>query len=211
MQPWTVEYGTLWALETGEGLPPLCPARAEVEFKEVGAEDVADLAVAMTLPSPDPIRQRLQSGRRCFVLKAGNQIASYGWVTCGVECVGELERYFYLYDEEAYIWDCGTAPAWRGQRCFSALLSQIVYRLQGEGIPRLWIGASQQNEPSIRAFANAGFEQVVDVTYRRFTRLTLLWLYQSPSPQRPLISAAYRLLLNPHERRLGRLFIGYKR
>jgi ribosomal protein S18 acetylase RimI-like enzyme len=211
MQLWTVERGTLWGLETGAGLPPLCPARVEVEFQEAGARDIDDLAAAMNLPSPDPLRQRLQSGRRCFVLKAGNQVASYGWVTCGLECVGELERNFYLPDNEVYIWDCGTAPAWRRQRLFSALLSQIVYRLQAEGVPRFWIGASQQNEPSIRAFANAGFKQVIDVTYRRFSRLTLLWLYQAPSPRQPLISAAYRLLLNPHERRLGRLFIGYKR
>jgi GNAT superfamily N-acetyltransferase len=167
--------------------------------------------VAMNLSSPDPIRQRLQNGRRCFILKVGAQVASYGWVTCGVECVGELERYFYLYNDEAYIWDCGTAPAWRGQRLFSALLSQIVYQLHAREVKRFWIGASQQNEPSVRAFANAGFRRVIDVTYRRFFRLTLLWLYRSSSPQPPLISAAYRLLLNPHERRLGRLFIGYKR
>jgi GNAT superfamily N-acetyltransferase len=177
----------------------------------VGAGDIDDLMVAMTLPTPGPIRQRLQTRRRCFILKAGDQVATYGWVTAGAECVGELEREFHLHDDEVYIWDCATVPAWRGQRCFSALLSQIIYRLHDEGIPRLWIGASRQNQPSIRSFANAGFQPVIDVIYRRFYRLTLLWIHQAPSPQQPLISAAYRILLNAHERRLGQLFIGYKR
>lgn len=211
MQPWAVEYGTLWALETNKGLPPLCPARIEVEFNEVGSADVADLAIAMNLPDPQPIQQRLQDKRRCFKLKAAGQIVAYGWVTHGVENVGELERQFYLHDDEAYIWDCATGPAWRGQRCYSALLSQIVYRLHAEGVPRIWIGASRQNQPSIQGFVNAGFQRVIDLTYRRFYRLTLLHFQETPTALPSLVSAAYRILLNKHERRLGPLAIGYKR
>src|SRR5262249_40519940 len=139
------------------------------------------------------------------------QIVTYGWVTQGVECVGELERQFHLHDDEAYIWDCGTVPAWRGQGCYSALLSCIIHRLQREGAVRIWIGASRQNQPSIRGFASAGFNPVVDLTYRRLYRLTLMWIHPAPSNRRPLVSAAYRILLNAHERRLGQLIVGYKR
>jgi GNAT superfamily N-acetyltransferase len=211
MQPWTTEYGTLWALETDGDLPPICPARVEVRFAEVETGELADLAVAMNLASPEVIRQRLQDKRRCFILKVGDQIVTYGWVTCGVEFVGELERHFYLHGDEAYIWDCGTVPTWRGQHCYSALLSQIIYRLYREDVSRLWIGASRQNQPSIRAFANAGFKPVVDVTYRRFFSLTLMWIHRVASAQQPLISAAYRILLNNYERRFGPLAVGYKR
>lgn len=209
-QPRAVEDGTLWALETSDGLPPLCRARVETKFEEVQAGDIDSLAAAMNLSTPEPVRQRLHSGRRCFILKVGDEIATYGWVTHGVECVGELERQFYLHDDEAYIWDCSTIPAWRGQRCYSALLSQIIYRLHGESVARLWIGASRQNQPSVRAFANAGFNRVVDVVYRRFYRLTLMWIQSANSAPRPLVSAAYRILLNEHERRVGPLLIGFK-
>jgi ribosomal protein S18 acetylase RimI-like enzyme len=209
MQPWTVEYGTLWAVEPGTRRPPICSARVEAAFEELCVADAGDLAIAMNLPTPEPILRRLQSKRRCFGLKVAGQIASYGWVTRGAECVGELERQFRLRDDEAYIWDCGTVPAWRGQHCYSALLSQLIYRLHHEGVPRIWIGASQRNQPSIRAFTSAGFQRVVDVTYRRFYHLTLLWIRHAPSAQRPLTSAAYRILLNEHERRLGQLIIGY--
>src|SRR5215217_5722394 len=209
MHPCTVENGTLWAVEPGAGLPPICSARVEVQFEELDLADIDDLAAAMELPSTEPILQRLRSNRRCFGLKVAGQIASYGWVTRGAECVGELERRFRLRDDETYIWDCGTVPAWRGQRCYSALLSQLIHGLHREGTPRIWIGASRQNQPSIRAFASAGFQPVVDVTYRRFYHLTLLWIRHAPSAGRPLISAAYRILLNDHERRFGPLFIGY--
>jgi hypothetical protein len=188
----------------------MCAARVNAEFEEIAGGDADELALAMNLPTPEPVRQRLQTNRRCFSLRVDGQIASYGWVTRGAERVGELERQFHLHDDEAYIWDCGTVPAWRGQHCYSALLSQIIYQLHRESVRRIWIGASRQNQPSIRGVANAGFKPVVDLTYRRFHRLTLMWINQAPSSRRPLISAAYRILLADHERRFRRLVIGYK-
>ena len=210
MQPWTVEYGTLWAWEAGNSLPPACPARVEIKFEEVGSADIDDLMVAMNLSTSEPIQQRLQGSRRCFSLKATGQIVTYGWVTHGVEHVGELDRDFHLRDDEAYIWDCGTVPAWRNQGCYSALLNQLIYRLHDEGVSRIWIGASRQNRPSIRGFARAGFKPVVNCTYHRIYRLSLLWFQEAPAAQSALISAAYRILLNNHEQRFGQLAIGYK-
>lgn len=209
MQPWAAEYGTLWAWETQAGLPPVCPAEVEVTFEEVGIAHVADLALAMNLSTPEPIQQRLRRNRRCFSLKKDGQIVSYGWVTHGAECVGELERQFQLHDDEAYIWDCGTVPVWRGQHCYSALLSQLIYRLHHEGVPRIWIGASRQNQPSVQGIANAGFQRVIDLIYRRFTFLTIIWFQEEIKAPSSLVSAAYRILLNDHERRFGSLAIGY--
>lgn len=211
MQPWSVEHGTFWVWETDNGLPPLCQARVEVEFKEVEVADIDDLTVAMSLPTPEPIQQRLQGNRRCFILKVDDRVVTYGWVTHGVEHVGELERDFHLHDDEAYIWDCGTVPAWRGQRCYSAFLSHVMYRLHSEGVPRIWIGSSRQNQPSVQGFINAGFQPVVDLTYRRFYGLTILWFQEDPAAMPPLVSAAYRILLNNYEQRFGQLAIGYKR
>ncbi|MDQ4078122.1 MAG: GNAT family N-acetyltransferase [Chloroflexota bacterium] len=210
MQLWTTEYGTLWAWESTQGLPPLCRAQIEVEFDEVAPADIDELAVAMRLPTAESVRQRLKGRRRCFILQVDDQIATYGWVTHGPEHVGELERRFYIPDDEAYIWDCVTLPAWRGQRFYSALLSHILHQLHHEGTPRIWIGASRLNQPSVQGMANAGFQHVVDVTYLRLYRLSVLWFHRSPSRQRPLVSAAYRILLDKHERRFGQLSLGYK-
>ncbi len=211
MQQWVVERGTLWALETQGGLPPLCSARIDVRFKELEPGEIDDLTVVMKLPSPELIQQRLERNRRCFLLRSDGRIVTYGWVTHGLEYVGELERTFQLGNDEAYIWDCGTIPAQRGQRCYSALLSQIIYRLQGEGTSRIWIGASRHNKPSIRGFANSGFQPVIDLTYRRFYNLTVLRFREAPTAVSHLVTAAYRILLNDHERCFGQLALGYRR
>jgi hypothetical protein len=164
----------------------------------------------MNLPKPKLIQERWTSGRRCFILQTGDEIVTYGWITHGIESVGELERQFNLHHDEAYIWHCGTVPAWRGQHGYSALLSRIVYQLFAENISCIWIGASRQNEPSIQGIVNAGFRPVVDVIYRRLYRLTLLWIFHDSTASQSHISAAYRILINKNERRWGRLALGYK-
>jgi ribosomal protein S18 acetylase RimI-like enzyme len=209
MHPWTLEHGTLWAIDA-EDRPPPCSARVQAEFVEVRGNQLDELASAMNLPNPDLIQQRLQSKRRCFSVRCAGQLAAYGWVTRGSECVGELERQFQLHSDEAYIWDCGTVPAWRGQRCYSALLSQLIRELRRENVQRIWIGASLHNHASTRGFANAGFNHVVDLTYCRVYRLTLIWISRAATARGPLVAAAYRMLLNAHERRFGPLVLGYK-
>jgi ribosomal protein S18 acetylase RimI-like enzyme len=203
------ESGTFWVVDLGNGLPPLCPAQVETEFEEISDNGVGDLAAAMNLPSPESVRRRMQHGRRCFVLRVAGQIAAYGWITLGPERVGELEREFNLHEDEAYIWDCGTVPAWRQRRLYSGLLSQIVHQLRTEEVPRIWIGASRQNQPSIRGIENAGFEHVLDLVYQRFYRLVVLKFQESPSIPPELASAAYSILLTRYERRVGRLAVGW--
>lgn len=210
MQPWAVEHGTLWVWETGNGLPSIHQTRIEGAFEEARPADIDELTRAMNLPTPDLIHERLQGNRRCFILKYEDRIVTYGWVTRGIEQVGELEREFHLYDNEAYIWDCGTIAQFRGQGLYSALLSQLIYHLHVEGVPRIWIGASRQNQPSIRGIVNAGFKLVVDCTYRRFYRLTLLRIDAAASAKRALVAEAYRVMLNGHEWRIGPLAFGYK-
>lgn len=207
MKPWTVEYGTLWAWEPAGRPPPAYQPRVRAEFVELGAAECDELAIAMALSTPEPVSQRLDAGRRCFGLRIAGQLAAYGWVTQGPEHVGELEREFRVHDDESYVWDCGTVPQWRGQGCYSALLNQIIFRLHGEKVARIWIGASRLNRPSVRGMANAGFQSVVDITYRRMLRITALHFHDEHS-RSPLVAAAYRVMTADHERRFRNLAVG---
>jgi GNAT superfamily N-acetyltransferase len=209
MRLYTVERGTLWVLETGHGLPPERQPRVEAAFAEAGVGDSEELLAAMNAPARQVVQARFQAGRRCFSLKVGSDIAAYGWVTQGIEYVGELERHFYFGDGEAYIWDCATLANWRGQGFYTALLSQIARQLQGEGVRRVWIGASRLNQPSLRGFASAGFGRVLDLTYRRFYRFTLMLLRPAGTPGQPLFHDARQILLNGHERRIGPVVVGF--
>ena len=80
-------------------------------------------------------------------------------------------------------------------------------------MPRIWIGASRLNEPSIRGITNAGFRHVIDLTYRRFGRLTWVSLHPTPDAQdegiRDAIAAARRIMLRPGELAIGPYAIGW--
>ena len=56
-----------------------------------------------------------------------------------------------------------------------------------------------------------GANRLLARAVRRLYRLTLMWIRPAPATSHPLVSAAYRILLDEHERRLGRLAIGYNR
>lgn len=209
MSHWAFERGTFWVHDVGGDPPPICTARVLADLHELAGAGIDELAAALGEP-PAPLHERLRGRRRCFALHVGGQLAAYGWATLGPERAGELERSFNLAGDEAYVWDCGTLAAWRGQRCYSALLSQLLHRLRGEGVARIWIGASRQNQPSIQGIVNAGFQHTVDITYRRYLGLTTMWFDRPPTPACPLVGAAYRVLMAPHERRLGRLALGWR-
>ena len=206
-----VEFGTFWLSEGASGLPLVSSSNATTVFGEASPNDGPALQSAMNLPNPEPIRHRFRTGRRCFSLRVADRIVAYGWATRGLESVGELEREFSLTDDEVYIWDCGTVPDWRGQGCYTALLNQMLRQFHQEGIARIWIGASRQNQPSIQGIVRAGFQHVMDVAYYRLWVLTLLRFIESPTARRSQLDAAYRVLTSKHERRWGRVALGIYR
>lgn len=211
MKLWAVEAGTLWLSERDNRLPQASSNRAAAAFGEVAPTDWQALQWAMGLPDPELIHRRFRTGRRCFSLSVAGQIVAYGWATHGPENVGELERDFRLETDEVYIWDCGTLPAWRGQGCYTSLLNYMLHQFRLEGVRRSWVGASRQNQPSIQGIVRAGFQHVLDVTYRRLGVVTLLQFVEAPSANQAQLNAAYHVLMTRHERRWGRVALGLYR
>jgi len=210
---WKMERGTLWVIEfdssrdSGDTLR--VTPRIPVALAEVNADAAEALAKAMNLPDAEPILRRFRSGRRCFVARADDQIAAYGWLSQGRECVGELEREIAIGSDEAYIWDCATLPAFRQQRLYSALLHFITEKMRAEGVRRVWIGTGKANRPSLQGFANAGFRPAIDLTYWRFTRLNVTWISGVEGAPLQVVNAARRMFTASHERRVGPLAVGY--
>lgn len=198
-RPWAFERGTLWALELDT--PPPAPASppAGAICGEVRPDGAAPLAAAMGLPDPQVVRERFARGRRCFAVHVAGAIAAYGWVSEGMERIGELERTLRLLPGEAYIWDCATPPAFRRRGLYGALLRHIVAVLRAEGLRRLWIGASLDNAPSLRGFRSAGFRPVIRLAYLRVLGVRGLWLLRDATAPPALVVAARRALSGDRE------------
>lgn len=155
--------GTFWIVNLdGPTLASVAP-RLAATFQRVGSETAPLLAQAMGLDDPALVLQRFATGRRCYAGRVEDKLTIYGWVTFDEEEIGELGLSFRLQAGEAYIWDCATLPAYRGQRLYPALLTYMLSDLYREGLHRVWIGTDTDNLASQSGLALAGFHPAVDI------------------------------------------------
>lgn len=177
--------GLFWLLRLDRALPAAPEPRFPATMQRAGPELVGELAAAMGLDDPAPVLQRFQQGRQCHIARSEGRIASCGWITFDEERIGELGLRVRLLSNEAYIWDCFTLPAYRGQHLYPALLAHMLRELRAGGCKRVWIGMDADNLPSQAGVARAGFQPIVDLLQVRHasTRTFLTRGYPDASEQ----------------------------
>src|SRR5215472_14181563 len=117
---------TLWMLDLDGPLLVGSVPRVPVIFMRAGPEVAQELARAMDLDDPALVLQRFDNGRHCYIGRIDGTLVTYGWVTFDEEDIGELGLSIRLKAGEAYVWNCATLPAYRGQRLYAALLAHII-------------------------------------------------------------------------------------
>lgn len=195
---WAFERGILWGVELDAPTPRVEP-KLEARFQECGPDTAIALAAAMALRDAGQVRDRLATGRRCMLAWVGDEIAAYGWISVRPEYISEQEREIALQANEAYIWNCATLPAFRGRRLYIALLGEILAVLRAQGVRRAWIGTALSNLPSLRAFATAGFQPALTLTFARLGRFHCLRIGVPRDAAGALTDAARRELVMPDE------------
>jgi GNAT superfamily N-acetyltransferase len=191
--------GTLWTLDLDQPLPLGPVPRVPVVFMRAGPEVAQELAQAMDHDDPALVLQRFDHGRHCYVGRIEGTLVTYGWVTFDEEDIGELGLSIRLKAGEAYIWNCATQPAHRGQRLYPALLSHMVSELQHQGLHRVWIGADSDNLPSQSGMVLAGFQPVVDVVISRGPTMRRTWLRGRPGVPEQLVMDVRQALFGERE------------
>lgn len=155
--------GILWMLRLDRPLPVGPSPSIPATFQRAGPEAATELAHAMQLNNPDRVLQRFAIGRHCYIARVEGKLAAYGWITFDREGIGELGLTIRLSKGEAYIWDCATLPAYRGQRLYPALLAHMLGELQNAGLQRIWIGTDADNLPSQSGVALVGCQPILEI------------------------------------------------
>ena len=191
--------GTFWMLDLGQPLPVGPVLQIQVAFTRVGPDVALELAQAMDLDDEAAVLQRFDNGRHCYVGRIEGKLATYGWVTFDEEDIGELGLSIRLKAGEAYIWNCATLPAYRGQRLYPALLTYIVSELHHQGLHRIWIGTDADNLPSQSGIVLAGFQPISDVVISRVLTMRRIWLRGRPGISEQLIMDTRQEVLGGRE------------
>jgi len=187
--------GILWMLRLDRPLPDGPQPRIPVIFSRAGLEEADELASAMGFDNSAPVLQRFHMGRYCYVGRVDGKIVAYGWISFDEEGIGELGLHIRLEKGEAYIWDCGTLPAYRGQRLYPALLGYMLGELQSTGLQRVWIGTDADNLPSQVGVALVGCQPVLDVVQDTSTS-RLISRGRPGVPAQDVLDAHYALFGN---------------
>ncbi len=209
---WVTQQGVLWVLELATGDANTLPAAVKpgiaAVFEELHVDDAGSLATVLGHADNGQIVRRMAYGRRCFMARVAGEIAAYGWVSSGRECVGEMGREIRLSPGEAYVWDCVTLPDYRKQGLYTALLGYINGLLFGEGYSRIWIGSNLENQPSIRGFKGAGYRPAVKISRLGLGSLNFLWVSPLEKAGKKLVMAARDVFSLETDRRAGPLVFG---
>jgi GNAT superfamily N-acetyltransferase len=190
---------TLWLLDLGQPLPAGPVPQVPVAFRRAGPEVAQELAQAMDLGDQAVVVQRFDNERHCYVGRIEGRLATYGWVTFDEEDIGELSLSIRLKAGEAYIWNCATLPAYRGQRLYPALLAHIAGELHRQGVHRVWICTDTDNLPSQSGIVLAGWQPVADVFISRALTMRRAWLQGRPDIAERLVMDARQALLGERE------------
>lgn len=198
-EPSVQPQGTLWMLDLVQPLPVGAVPLAPVVFMQAAPAVIEELAQAMDLDDPAEVARRFDSGRQCYVGRIDGRLVTYGWVTFDEEDIGELNLSIRLKDGEAYIWNCATLPAYRGQRLYPALLTHIMGELQRSGVRRVWIGTDTDNLPSQSGLVLAGLQPIGDIFISRVLTMRRARLQGRPGVPEQLVTDVRQALLGGRE------------
>src|SRR5712692_2558600 len=190
---WLLKLGDVGEVSSASAFS-LTPGIA-VTVQRVGAETMHLLAQAMGSAEHTQILQRFERGKWCYAGLLKGEIVTYGWVTFDEEHVGELGLTIRLRKGEAYIWDCATLPAYRGQRLYPALLAHMLRALAAQGVHHAWLGTDADNLPSQKGVALVGFQPVLDGGFIHSSAGNNMWIRQRPGVSEQDARDAHRVLL----------------
>jgi GNAT superfamily N-acetyltransferase len=102
--------------------------------------------------------QRLREGQVCAVALHGGDVVAYCWLSQRPVLVAEIDRLVVPRNDEVYLYDAFTLPAWRGRGLFRVLLLRLLAFAHAKPWRRALIFARAGNRASRRAIERAEFQ-----------------------------------------------------
>jgi len=191
--------GTIWVLNLDEETPAVAP-RVHAEFRRATPDHVPALCAIRGRDASAEFTQRFATGRQCYGAWVDDRLMAFGWVSVEEEHIGELNLRIKLLSGEVYVWDCETAPEYRGKGLYSALLIHILNELRAQNICRAWIGADLNNVASQKGIARAGFHHIADLVIERVVAMRQVWVVGLSGVPEPIVAEARRAFLNDRDK-----------
>ena len=144
---------------------PISSGKSTVDFTFVEMQ-ISDLHLFATMKKSSDMfwyKTLLKEGRVCILALKEHQLAAYGWVSSKADPV--IERtYVPLAQDQVFIFDLFTKPAFRRQGIQSALLRHILELSRQKGYKRALSLVRDDNVPSLNLHHKLNFQAVCHFT-----------------------------------------------
>lgn len=133
------------------GRAPPTPG-AELGLLEPG--DIGEYLAFHPRATRSELERRLAAGDRCHVARAGGRLAAVRWVAFEEARVPYLEHAFPLAEQEVFIYDAFSDPAWRGRGLSRALFHTMDASLRSEGYVTVLSAVHRENREGMEFTAS---------------------------------------------------------
>lgn len=142
---------------------------AGLVLKELTYSDIDRMLKVMYL-SRDGLEKRFESGRRCFAVLDGDQIATYFWAQFGNRKLDDMTFEFAVGPRQVWFYNAVTVKSARGRGHYPNIIRYMAQTLKAEGFDEFFIDAEQRNRASIRGMEKSGCKNVARISMKK-----LLW------------------------------------
>src|SRR5258708_16362759 len=109
---------------------------------------------------PSEIKRRQELGDTCYMVLDGEACVHYSWVTRWRRNIQEIGYRVNLNHRCHWIYNCTTAPSYRGRSLYPSVLRTIAQDIRRQGGDIAWIDIEATNQASLRGAYKAGFIDV---------------------------------------------------
>ena len=137
---------------------PALEAETTLTVALLHPDQIADYCNFRADAKPDEVRNRLESGLKCFAASLNNQLIAVVWAATQSAKIDYLDLEIPLQPGEAYIFDSYTSPQHRGRNVAGARSSQMIRYMRNAGYKRLIATILPENKPAFRAVTKLGYK-----------------------------------------------------
>jgi ribosomal protein S18 acetylase RimI-like enzyme len=137
---------------------PALETEPTLTFALLRPDQIADYCNFRAEARPDEVRNRLESGLKCFAASRNNEILAVVWAATQTARIAYLGSEIPLQPGEAYIFDSYTSPQHRGRNVAGTRSLQMIQYMRNAGYKRLIATILPENKPAFRAVSKLGYK-----------------------------------------------------
>jgi len=131
--------------------------RTQVTVDLLRKNEIGEYPLFRSESDSSDIRDRLEAGQLCFIVKHKSDIVHASWAVTGRAWIEYLSTQIWLPPDEVYIYESFTSPAFRGQNISPTRSLEMARYFRNAGFRRIIAAMIPEDNRAFRAAKKTGY------------------------------------------------------